>query len=78
MRQYARFKEDGYTMGRNHHMDPAKWDFFESEEAPPEFLADLPAFLAGKVDESVAAKPKKPKPDPVFLKNADGTELARL
>jgi hypothetical protein len=74
MPKLARFKEDGYVMNFNPEMDRAKFDFFEVPEGSkwPEFIADLPAFLAGETQAQVNAKPARKKNEPVFLKAADG------
>jgi len=77
MPRFARVKEDGYIMSFNENMDPKKFDFFEHpDRVVPEFIADLPAFLSGSKDEAVTAKPrnKTSRPEPVFLKNGDGTK----
>jgi hypothetical protein len=76
MRKFARAKHDGYVMAFNPEMRPEWFDFFEYDGAPPEFISDLPAFLAGKTDESVTAKPKSKKNEPQFLKSADGSNTS--
>lgn len=78
MPRYARVKEDGYVMNFSAQMDVNKFDFFETEEPVPEFIADLPAFLSGSTAPAVTARPKKKKDEPVFLKTADGTGIAAL
>lgn len=73
MRKFARYKEDGYVVAYSPEQRPEWFDFFEYDGPPPEFIADLPAFLAGKTDAAVTAKPVKKGKEPQFLKKADGT-----
>jgi hypothetical protein len=79
MRKYARVKSDGYVMNFSVHMSEdtrkSEYDFFETDKPVPEFIDDLPAFLAGKSDGG--AKPiKSRKAEPVFLKDSAGNVVA--
>jgi hypothetical protein len=78
-RKYLRIKADGYVMNYNVHLEAnTPCDAFESDEAPPEFIPDLPQYLAGKiVDADAIARVKRgKKDDPVYLKDAEGKAVA--
>lgn len=79
-RKFLRIKADGYVM--NYHPELAAntpSDLFESDEPPPEFIPDLPLYLASKiVDADAVARVKKGKKgeEPTYLKDAEGKAVA--
>jgi hypothetical protein len=78
-RKYLRIKADGYVMNYNPELEAhTPSDAFESDEPPPEFIPDLPLYLASKiVDADAVAKVKRGKKDEVkYLVDAEGNKVA--
>lgn len=78
-RKYLRIKHDGYVMNHNPQLEAnTASDVFESDEPPPEFIPDLPQYLANRIvdAEAVAAVKRGKKAEPVLLKDAEGKAVA--